>query len=193
SNFFRRVHSTNTANHELFATRVNDPTSGILDILSNDSREVVNGETGIAYLVDLRLDDDLLDEPTVSIDLRHTSHSTQLRFDDVFLELPELHQLRFTRGRRIGCVHGVVERVIENFAEAGRNRYELRRQSGWQRISCASQTLGHKLTRTINIGLVGELQRDLRQAEPRKRSHLGYTSETAERHFQRHRHQFLNF
>ena len=117
--FFRRHDTTDAADHELFVTRVNDAAARILDVLADDARQLAHRQTGIAQPVDLRLHHNLFHITAVSVDLGDPGDGAQLRFDDVFLNLPELHQLRFTRRRCLARTGFVIDRVVENFAEPG--------------------------------------------------------------------------
>jgi len=95
SNFLRRDDSADATDNELFIAGIDDPAAGVLDVFTDDFGQVVYGQAGVAQLGDMWLHHNLLYVTPIRVDLGNAGHSSQLRFDHVFLYLPQLHQLGF--------------------------------------------------------------------------------------------------
>jgi hypothetical protein len=72
----------------LIAAGIDNAAAGILDVFTHDFGQIAHGEAGVAQLGDVWLHDNLLHVTAVSVDLGNTGHCSQLRLDDVFLDLP---------------------------------------------------------------------------------------------------------
>src|SRR5439155_15827435 len=117
SDFLERSDTTHATNDELLETGVDDAAPGILNVLANDAGKFTHGQARVAQLVELGLHDNLLYMAAVSVDFGNARHGAKLRFDGVFLDLQEFHELCLARGRRVGRARRVIHRVVTHFAE----------------------------------------------------------------------------
>ena len=122
-----------------------------------------------------------------AIDLSDAFHRAQQGLDEVFLNLAQLEQLLLLGRRQVLGVGLIVDRIIEDFAEASADRGELRRGAFWQIFHRCLQALGNELPRAEDVSGVAELQGDLRQTELGQRAHLLHTGKTSEFDFKRSR------
>src|SRR5688572_17402661 len=86
----------------------------------------------------------------------------------------QCHQLLFASCGFVGSRRCVVERVIEDFAQAGRDRRKLWRNTRGDLIEHALQPFGDELPEEIQVYSVFKGHRDLRETELRKRSKLDH-------------------
>src|SRR4029450_6889384 len=126
SDLLRRDYSADATDNELFIAGIDDPAAGVLDVFTDDFGQIVHGQAGIAQLGDMWLHDNLLHVTAIGVDLGDAGHRSQLRFDHVFLYLPQLHELGVAGCWRIRRARCVIDRVVEYLAEPSGNWNELR-------------------------------------------------------------------
>ena len=167
-----RLHATDGANRELLAAAVDDAAASVLDVLCDERREFAEGEVAFDERRRLRLDDVLPLVAAGAVDLSDAGDGAEKRLDDVFLEFAQDDELfNFSRGFLLRF-STIVHAVVENLAEARADRCEFWEDAGGQEFERALQAFGDELARAVDVGVVFELQRDLREAELRDRAHL---------------------
>ena len=167
-----RLHATDGANRELLAAPVDDAAASVLDVLRDERREFAEGEVAFDERRGLRLDDVLLLVAAGAVDLSDAGDGAEERLDDVFLEFAQDDELfKFGRGFLLRF-STIVHAVVKNLAKARADGCEFREDAGGQEFERALQALGDELARAVDVGVVFELKRDLRETELRDRAHL---------------------
>ena len=154
------------------ATAADNSAARILNILRDQISQFAKRHVYARKLFGVGMNNKLPFITPAFVDLGDARHRAQQRLDRVFLEFAQLNQLLQFRRRFVFCVGAILHVVVKDFAQAGADRRKLRPRARWQFFENALQTLGHQLTRAKNICAVLEVQRHLRQAELRERSHL---------------------
>ncbi len=85
------------------------------------------------------------------------------------------------------------QRILENLAQAGRNRAEIRAHTFGQFVLDGEQTFHDELAREINIGSVFKDDRDHGKAELGKRAHVGRVRQSRTGLLDRVSHQLFHF
>ncbi len=101
----------------------------------------------------------------------------------VHLELREIPQGHEIRGARVS-LERELEDLVQTAGEAGNQR---RIGAGWQLPGHLPDPLGDELPRAVVVGARLELDRDLRDAELRVRSHAPHVRQPRERDLERDR------
>ena len=125
------------------------------------------------------------------IDLGDARHPPQHRtnypilYQAAFCELIDVEGF-FAIGR-------VFQGVLIDFAQAGRNRTQYWRHTRWHAAHDLDQTFEYDLSCTIDIRLVGEDQRNHRNAIAIQGAHFGEAGKPRHGDFDRYRHKALDF
>ena len=177
----------------MLAATTDDAAARVLHVVANDMREFAEGHAHTFECLGLWLHHELPLIAARTVDLGDARHGAQQRLDGVFLNLTQLQQLLLLAGRHVLRIGLVIDRVIEDLAQAGADRCEFWRGAFWQILHRGLQALGHELPCSVDVGVVLELQRDLRQAKLRQRAHLFHAGQAGELDFQRARDEALRF
>ena len=181
----RIVHAAHGADGELFGAAADDAAAGVLDVLRDEVGQFAESHAHFGQRIGLGLNDELLFVAAALVDFSDARHGAQQRLDDVFLDFAQLDQLLQFGRRFVLCVGAVVDAVVEDFPKARADRREFGQRARRQSFQHTLQALGHELARAVDVGAVLELDRHLREAELRQRTHLLHARQAGELNFDR--------
>ena len=182
-NLLRGAHAADAADGELLAIAVDDAAAGVFDVAADDVGELADGHVGGLELVEHRLDGDLALMAAVAVDLGHALHGAQHGFDDVLVRFPQAHEAFAFIGGFLLRVFFPMQRVVEDFAEAGADRREAELAAGRQVLHDGGEPLGDELTCAEDVRAVLKLDGDLAEAEFGDGTRVEHAGHAAERHF----------
>ena len=176
-----------------FAPRLMMPPPAFSTFCADEFGQFAERHAHCGERVGLGLNDELLFVAAALVDFGDARHGAEQRLDDVFLDFAQLDQLLQFRRRFVRRIGAVLDVVVKNFAEAGADRREFGQSTRRQSFQHALQPLGDKLARAIDVRAVLELQRHLREAELRQRTHFLHARQTGQFAFDRLRDEFFRF
>ena len=161
-----------------------DAAAGVRVVAGERLVDVVDRDAVIAQAV--RVDEHLvlLDVAAGRVDLGDAGDRAEQRPHHPVLYRAPLEQL--VLGQRALAVVGPLERVLVDLAERRRHRPEHRRHPLRQVGADLEQPLHDQLAREVDVGRVGEDERDQRQAGLVERAELGQAGQAGHRDLERH-------
>ena len=188
------------AHHQPAPAQRDGAATGIIGIGGNGAGQFGRRHPGGRQLCQVRLDHILAFQPADAVHFGDAGDLSQHWDNDIFLGFGQGHQMFVLGAGRLQAsvmrlgVRRVIpfQRVIENLAQPGGDRCQLRRRTGRQCRHRSRQPFVHHLAGAHHIGAVFIQQGHLRQARTGERAEASETGLAAHQSLDRHRHPRLD-
>ena len=180
---FHRLRTTDDADDHLAAFLVDDAAAAVVGVVGDQVGQFFEGQIDVTQFLRVGLDDELALETADGIDFSDARRASEKGLGDVFLRFIKLHQCLLFIRRFVARIGFPRQRVVEDLAEAGGDRCEPGFGAGRESVPDVLHALGDELARTVDVGSILELERDLGEAVFGEGSHLRHARQACELEF----------